>query len=173
MCAFLCVFSSWQCVNPGRTVCGLTSEWWSTRWLKKIWCHREWPTRKWRRYHEITWRQSTTETHSSSLEFKSWFHFSDVSLIVSSSLHSWTMEKVFEELQASELKVKFKHLPECDLWISKLNAWTFTNKLLSVCRGCWRRQRSIIMLSRSLSSWEIWTVRPPYFTSLQKTGPIL
>lgn len=75
---------------------------------------------------------------------------------------SWTMEKVFEELQASESKVK-PVLTECDWWdILKLHSTV--NQCLfvyfSVRRGCWRRRESIIMSSRSLSSWGTWMVRP-------------
>lgn len=99
---FVC-FRSWRCVSHGRIVCGHTSGWWWTHWWKRNWYLREWLTRWWRRCLEITRRRSMTSPNHPmivciiNVELNSWYF-----------LCSWTMEKVFEELQASESKVKCK-----------------------------------------------------------------
>jgi len=73
---------------------------------------------------------------------------------------SWTLEKVFEELQATESKVRMN---ERDFICNRLNRlkcfFSDLAQMFYIDRGFWMQPRSITMWFRSLSFLEILMVR--------------
>lgn len=98
-------------VTPGRTQCGPTSGWWWTAWLNRRFGHLWWHWMKLKSSRESTRKRS----ECGSVIWVRWSQWLRSSPLQHLCYHlcpflfflfwSWTLEKVFEELQATDKKV--------------------------------------------------------------------